>query len=134
MGTTLTPKKLTRRSVSCGGRRDPNPLLAPWSGPYKLPPFGKFEMRHFKLALEAGLREHAAEIKKISLNPVKPTFANTIVALEKSGRLISRVASLFGNLEATDSTPDLQALAREMALAQIPNPGLGQLPLWTIVC
>ena len=109
MGTTVTPKKLSRRFVSCGGRRDPNPLLAPWNGTHKLPPFGRFETRHFKPALEAGLREHTAEIKKISSNSAKPTFANTIVALEKSGRLIGRVAGLFGNLEATDSTPELQA-------------------------
>lgn len=115
MGTTVKAKSNTGRSISCGSRRDPNPLLAPWSGPLKLPPFGKFETRHFKPALEAGLREHAAEIKKISSNPAKPSFANTILALEKSGRLIGRAGGLFGNLEATDSTPELQELSREMA-------------------
>ena len=115
MGQTVKPKAKKVRSISCGSRRDPNPLLAPWSGTKKLPPFGKFEFRHFKPALEAGFREHTAEIKKISLNSAKPSFANTIVALEKSGRLFGRVAGLFFNLEGTDSTPELQALSRDMS-------------------
>ena len=94
---------------------DANPLLARWTKSFGLPPFDKIHTRHFKPALQAGLREHLAEIKKITADPAKPTFANTIIALEKSGRAINRAASVFFNLEATDSTPDLQALSREMA-------------------
>jgi peptidyl-dipeptidase Dcp len=80
-----------------------------------MPPFGKIEARHFKPALEAAFREHNAEIEKIAANPARPTFANTILALEKSGWQLSRVASVFWNLEASDSTPELQAVARDMA-------------------
>ena len=94
---------------------DANPLLARWTKSFGLPPFEKIQTRHFKPALQAGLREHLGEIKKIAADPAKPTFANTIVALEKSGRAINRAASVFFNLEATDSTPELQALSREMA-------------------
>lgn len=94
---------------------DANPLLARWTKSFGLPPFEKIRTRHFKPALQAGLREHLGEIKKIAADPAKPTFANTIVALEKSGRAINRTASVFFNLEATDSTPELQALSREMA-------------------
>jgi peptidyl-dipeptidase Dcp len=92
-----------------------NPFTSRWTKHFGLPPFGQIETRHFKPALEAGLREHCAEIKKIAGNSAKPSFANTLLALEKSGRAINRAAAVFFNLEATDSTPDLQALARDMA-------------------
>ncbi|CAA2143247.1 M3 family metallopeptidase [Hyphomicrobium sp. ghe19] len=92
-----------------------NPLMAKWNGPFQMPPFAKIEARHFKPALDAAFREHKAEIEKIAKNPAKPTFANTIVAFEKSGWQLSRVASVFWNLEGSDSTPEFQEIAREMA-------------------
>ena len=67
-----------------------------------MPPFDKIEVRHFKPALEAAFREHKAEIEKIATNRAAPTFTNTIVALEKSGWQLSRVAAVFSNLEAAD--------------------------------
>jgi peptidyl-dipeptidase Dcp len=90
-------------------------LIAKWNGGFALPPFGKIEVRHFKPALEAAFREHNAEIEKIATNRAPPTFANTILALEKSGWQLSRVASVFWNLEGSDSTPELQEVARDMA-------------------
>ncbi len=92
-----------------------NPLICPWSGTFAMPPFARIEAKHFKPALEAAFREHKAEIEKIAANPARPAFANTILALEKSGRQLSRVASVFSNLEATDSTPELQDIARVMS-------------------
>jgi len=92
-----------------------NPLIAKWNGGFAMPPFAKIEARHFKPALEAAFREHNAEIEKIAKNPATPTFANTILALEKSGWQLSRVASVFWNLEGSDSTPELQDVARDMA-------------------
>ena len=82
-----------------------NPLLARWSGKFQEPPFARIEAKHFRPALLAAFREHKAEIEKIAANPAKPTFANTILALEKSGTLLARVGAVFSNLEATDSTP-----------------------------
>jgi peptidyl-dipeptidase Dcp len=61
------------------------------------------------------LAAHRSEIARIAEAGTKPTFANTIVALERSGRLLDRVASVFFNLEAADTTPDLQAVARDVA-------------------
>lgn len=92
-----------------------NPLLARWTGPFGVPPFAKIEAKHFRPALLAAFREHKAEIEKIASDPRRPTFANTIVALEKSGTALSRVGAVFSNLEATDSTPELQDIAREMS-------------------
>jgi len=92
-----------------------NPLLKFWKTPFKLPPFELIKTCHFKPALNKAFREHAAEIRAIAGNPARPTFANTILALEKSGRLLSRISELFGNLEVTMSTPELQELARELS-------------------
>lgn len=92
-----------------------NPLLTSWRSEFGLPPFAKIEARHFRPAFEAALRAHRAEIEKIAKSATKPTFANTIVALEKSGQALTRVSHVFSNLEATDSTDDLQAISREIA-------------------
>ena len=92
-----------------------NPLLSRWNTPFEIAPFDKIKMQHFRPALDAAFRAHNAEIKAIAGNPAKPTFANTIVAIEKSGRLLSRVSAVFGNIEATNSTPELQEIAREMS-------------------
>ncbi len=106
-----------KRKVASKPRSKPsiNPLMGKWNGPYAMPPFGKIEARHFKPALDAAFREHKAEIERIAKNPAKPTFTNTIVALEKSGTQLTRVASVFWNLEGSDSTPEFQEIAREMA-------------------
>lgn len=92
-----------------------NPLLARWPGKFGEPPFAKIEAKHFRPALLAAFRAHQVEIDKIASNTARPTFANTVQALEKSGVLLSRAGSVFGNLEATDSTPELQDIARDMS-------------------
>jgi peptidyl-dipeptidase Dcp len=92
-----------------------NPLLARWSAAFGLPPFGKIEPKHFKPAFAAALKEHKAEIARIAGGTGKPTFANTIVALEKSGRLLDRVASVFYNLAGAHTNEALQAIERDMA-------------------
>jgi peptidyl-dipeptidase Dcp len=102
--------KVPRKLVS-----QKNPLLARWRGPFELPPFDKIEARHFRPALLAAFREHKAEIEKIAGDPRRATFTNTVVALEKSGAALARMGAVFSNLEATDSTPALQDLAREMS-------------------
>ena len=108
-----TPGKPAKRRIS--RKQTTNPLLSRWTSPFEIPPFAKIEAKHFRPALETAFREHRNEIAKISANPAKPSFSNTIIALEKSGRLLSRVGSVFSNLEATDSTPELQEIAREMS-------------------
>ena len=108
-------KKLTPPARRPAREPAKNPLLARWSAPFELPPFALFEPRHYKPALEAAFRAQTAGVKAITANPAKPTFANTIIALEKCGFELSRVAGVFFNLEATDSTPELQEIAREMS-------------------
>jgi peptidyl-dipeptidase Dcp len=92
-----------------------NPLLAAFSAPFGLPPFREIESAHFRPAFEAAMAENRAEIDLIASNPAAPDFENTIAALERSGRRLSDVGAVFWNLAATDSTPELQAVEREMS-------------------
>ena len=93
-----------------------NPLLAPWTGPYGgVPPFDKVKVEQFKPALEASMAEALAEIDTIASDPAPPTFANTIAALEGTGRTLDRVSNVFGIYSSTMSTPDFQKVEEEMA-------------------
>ncbi len=86
-----------------------------WSTPFGVPPFARIEPKHFRPAFAAALKEHKAEIAKIAREPARPTFANTMAALEKSGRLLERVCGVFFNLAAADTNFELQAIEREMS-------------------
>ncbi|WP_246271416.1 M3 family metallopeptidase [Amycolatopsis acididurans] len=80
-----------------------------------MPPFDRITEEHYAPAFEAGLAEHAAEIEAIAGSAEPPTFDNTIVALERSGRLLGRVSSVFFNLTSSDTNPVLQDLQAEVA-------------------
>jgi len=93
-----------------------NPLLAPWSGPYGgVPPFEKVKVEQFQPALETAMTEALAEIDKVANDPAPPTFENTIVGLERSGRALDRVSNIFGIYSSTMSTPDFQKVEEAMA-------------------
>jgi peptidyl-dipeptidase Dcp len=95
---------------------DDNPLLAKWEGPYGgIPPFDRVQIPLFKPALEAAMAEQLSEIQRIASDPAPPDFENTIAALERSGRTLNRVATLYGVWGATMSSPEYQAVQREMA-------------------
>jgi peptidyl-dipeptidase Dcp len=108
--TRKTPGK--KASAKSGG---PNPLLTAWRGPFEIPPFGKIRPEHFSPAFDAGIKEHAAEVDGIAKAKSRPTFSNTIAALEKSGRSLTRVARVFYNLTGADTNPALQKIEREMS-------------------
>lgn len=92
-----------------------NPLLAPWVGlAGGVPPFDQVRVGDFKPALEAAILENLAEIDKIARNPAAPDFENTIVALERSGRTFKRVNAIYGVWSTTMSTPEFQAVERDM--------------------
>jgi peptidyl-dipeptidase Dcp len=92
-----------------------NPLLLPWCGPAGgVPPFDHVQVAHFKPALQTAMAENLAEIEQITSNIVAPTFENTIAALERTGRTLSRVSAIYGVWSSTMSTDDFQALEREM--------------------
>ena len=94
---------------------DENPLLAKWEGPYGgVPPFDRVQIPLFKPALEAAMAEQLAEIDRIAKDPAPPDFDNTIAALEHTGRTVDRVTTLYGVWSSTMSSPEFQAVQREM--------------------
>src|SRR5262245_106802 len=92
-----------------------NPFAHESTLPYKLPPFDKVKNAHFEPALEAGMAEQRKEIDAIKSSSAAPTFDNTIVTLEKSGQLLNRVTTVFFNLSASNTNPDIEALQTKMA-------------------
>jgi peptidyl-dipeptidase Dcp len=92
-----------------------NPFAKPSTLPFQYPAWDKIRNEHFAPAFEEAMREEAAEIEKIANNKAAPTFENTIVAMERSGRLMDRVSTAFGTLKGSYTNPTLQALDKELA-------------------
>ncbi|PCJ85495.1 MAG: hypothetical protein COA52_16115 [Hyphomicrobiales bacterium] len=92
-----------------------NPLLAPWTTLFKVPPFAAVLPEHFSPGFESAMQENRAEIDEIADNAAAPDFENTIVALEKSGDSLDKVASTFFNLSGADTNDDLQQIERDIA-------------------
>ncbi|MCX7054288.1 MAG: M3 family metallopeptidase, partial [Proteobacteria bacterium] len=93
-----------------------NVLLAPWTGPYGgIPPFDKVKVADLQPALEAGMTRQLAEIDRVASDPAAPTFANTIAAMERTGRTLDRVSTVYGVYSSTLNDEAVQAVEREMA-------------------
>jgi peptidyl-dipeptidase Dcp len=92
-----------------------NPLVQPWNTPHGLPPFAEVRAEHFKPAFDAALAQHLADIDAITASAHAPSFDNTVAAFDRSGRLLARIEALFYNLTASETSPELQAVEREMA-------------------
>lgn len=91
-----------------------NPFFSTYKTPYGTPPFDKIKIEHYQPAVDKGIKDHLAEIDKIVKSKAEPTFENTILPFEESGKLISKVASVFFNLLSAESNDDMQNLAREI--------------------
>ncbi len=92
-----------------------NPAVTDWNGPDGLPRFEAVSDNDFAASFEAALAEHEAEIDVIAGNLEKPTFENTVVALEIAGDALSRVSSLFWNRAGAHTNDVIQALERDIA-------------------
>jgi peptidyl-dipeptidase Dcp len=92
-----------------------NPFFEDWQTPFGIPPFDRIRPQHFPPAFERGMAERIAEIAAIRDSTALSSFANTIEAMERSGRLLQRVTCVFFNLEASNSNDALEAIAREFA-------------------
>ncbi|MBR2326282.1 MAG: M3 family metallopeptidase [Alistipes sp.] len=88
-----------------------NPLLAEWDTPHATPPFDIIELAHYEPAFETAIAVSRAEVDAIINNPAKPTFRNTIVALEKQGELLNRIAGVFFNLNQCNTSKEMQEIA-----------------------
>lgn len=88
-----------------------NPLLHP----YNTAPFSKIENKHFLTAISKLIEETKAEIDAITSNTEKPTFKNTVEALENTGELLERATSIFFNLNSAETNDEIQKLAQEIS-------------------
>jgi peptidyl-dipeptidase Dcp len=93
-----------------------NPLLKAWQTPFETPPFAEIAPEHFMPAFEQAFADHAAEIAAITHDPATPDFANTITALERSGKLLSKVSAVFYDLVSAHSNPALLEIDKEVSL------------------
>lgn len=93
-----------------------NPFLEPYNTPYNIPPFDRITTADYMPALEEGLKIYRGEIDAIAGQKATPTFDNTILAIEKSGELTTRVMGVLMSLSEADSNPELQKVADEAML------------------
>ena len=106
----------TTEAAATPAAAEDNPLLAEWTGPYGgVPAFDAMRLDDLKPALEAAMAAQLAEVDAIAENPAPPSFENTIAALERSGRELSRVATFFGIWSSNLSSPELRGIQAEMA-------------------
>jgi peptidyl-dipeptidase Dcp len=92
-----------------------NPFAAPSTLPLQYPPFDRIADTDYAPAFDEGMKEQAAEIERIAGSKAAPTFENTIVAMERSGRLLNRVSTVFFSLNGANTNDTLQALDRTLA-------------------
>jgi peptidyl-dipeptidase Dcp len=92
-----------------------NPFFSESVLPYKLPPFDRIRDEDYVPAFERGMSDHLAEIDAIASNAEKPTFENTIVAMERAGQLLARVKAVFSNMKEAHSSDQIRDIDRAMA-------------------
>ena len=88
-----------------------NPFLKEYDTPYQIPPFEKIEFSHYEPAFEEGMKQHLSDIDSIAANKEQPTFENTIAELERSGKTLDKVSSVFFNLLGSNTSDEMDALA-----------------------
>ena len=109
--TTTLPAVAARIPPPAG-----NVLLARWSGPYGgVPPFDRVRVADFKAALPAAMEEQIVQVTRIACEPRAATFANTIAALERSGRSLDRISRLYSIYVSTMNDEEMASIEQEMA-------------------
>ena len=91
-----------------------NPLLNVFDTPHGTAPFHLIKTEHFEPAILQAMEIHDKQVETIIQNPEEPTFTNTIEALERSGALLDRVTTIFGNLLSAETSDEMQAIAERI--------------------
>jgi peptidyl-dipeptidase Dcp len=94
---------------------DTNPFFSEWNTPFGVPPFDEIKNEHYLDAFQEGIRQENAEIQAIVNNPDAPTFENTILPLDRSGELLTKVTRVFFALDGAHTNDEMQALSREIS-------------------
>jgi peptidyl-dipeptidase Dcp len=92
-----------------------NPFYAPSTLPYQYPQFDKISEADYVPGFEEGMRQQRAEMDAIADNPDKPTFDNTIVAMERSGQMLNRVSTVFFNLTGSNTSDGLEKIQADIS-------------------
>ena len=92
-----------------------NPFYSEFGTPYEVPSFDRIVPAHFMPSFEEGMRLQMQEIDAIVDNPDAPTFMNTVVSMDQSGEMLTRVSSVFYNLHSANTNDSIQAIAKEVA-------------------
>jgi len=92
-----------------------NPFYTEWQTPFGVPPFSEIADEHYMPAFTKGMEEHLKEIDEIAKNEEAPTFANTIEAMERSGKLLNKVSYVFFNLVSANTNDAKQAIQKEIS-------------------
>ena len=103
---------------SCANQAAENPLLVEWDTPYGIPPFEQVQPEHYLPAFKAAMAAELAEVDAIVNNTEEPTFENTIEAYANTGELLSNVSAVFSSANGVKSSPELQAIAKELSPLQ----------------
>jgi peptidyl-dipeptidase Dcp len=102
-------------SILTGPAHAANPFATRSALPYQAPPFDQIKDADYQPAIEQGITESLAEVRKIADNPAAPTFDNTIVAMERQGQMLARVQAAFGQVAQANTNPTIQAVQSAMA-------------------
>lgn len=92
-----------------------SPFFKEWNTPFQTPPFEEIKIDHYLPAFEEGIRLQKAEVDAIINNTEKPTFVNTIEAMEKSGKLLTKVSNVYYNLNSANTNDEMQKIAKTIA-------------------
>ena len=92
-----------------------NPFFSEYTTPFEVPPFDKIKVEHFMPAFEKGMEMHREEVEAILSSDEAPTFENTIVAMDRSGKLLNKVATAFFGLSSANTSPELQEIQMEIS-------------------
>ncbi len=105
--------------LGCGSKKEgkdlsQNPFLQEWNTPFGVPPFDKISESDYLPAFEEGMKQQMEEVNAIINNSEEPTFENTVLALENSGKLLNNVSAVFFNLAECMNSPEMEAIAEEI--------------------
>jgi peptidyl-dipeptidase Dcp len=115
-GTGAAPDPETAKAIADAAAANAgNPFFQPYGTTFDVPPFDRITNAHFLPAIEQGIRLEKTEVDAIVADPKKPTFENTIAALDRAGIFLSEVNAVFGALQGAHTNDELQALARKTA-------------------
>lgn len=102
-------------AISTALMADENPFFKPFDTEHGTPPFDKIKIEHFEPAFDEAINQHNQEVDAIIANTEAPTFENTILAIEHSGDMMNRVASVFFNLSSTESNDEMMLISQRLS-------------------